>query len=264
MAGAFRSRSSPWSGLLSCAIREDDSVRPIEVAYAISLPAWIFALIGGNVTSASPDCISSCLMIHLFLIFACLVVSSHEEEWKRDFGEVLAVGALCLCFKLNSLGLVVGIWTIATILFYKRAGPTGVLRKPVLLIVGLPTFLLGTWMWRGITLSGYPFFPSTALAMPVEWRMPRKEVWQFYGLTVWCARDPHFEGSMKRALKTWKWLPHWSNRVRAGWKFALAALFALAGNYSFVQGNLIWVVMLPVILFGPGILEEGTRRKFGT
>jgi hypothetical protein len=51
-------------------------------------------------------------------------------------------------------------------------------------------------------------------------------------------------------------------RVGAGWKFALAALFALAGNYSFVQGNLIWVVMLPVILFAPGILEEGTRRKF--
>jgi hypothetical protein len=29
-----------------------------------------------------------------------------------------------------------------------------------------------------------------------------------------------------------------------------------------VQGNLIWVVTLPVILFAPGILEKGTRRKF--
>ena len=51
-------------------------------------------------------------------------------------------------------------------------------------------------------------------------------------------------------------------RVGAGWKFGLAAVCALAGNYSFVQGNLIWVVMLPVILFAPGILKEGTRRKF--
>jgi hypothetical protein len=213
----------PWLGLslslfamvrlgLLCFLR-NDSARPIEVAYAISLPAWIFALVGGNVTSASPDCISSCLMIHLFLIFACFVVSSHEEEWKQNFGEILAVGALCLCIKLNSLGLVAGIWTIATILFYKRAWPAGVLRRRVLLMAGLPTFLLGTWMWRGVTLSGYPFFPSTALAMPVEWRMPRKEVWQFYGLTVWCARDPDFEGSMKRALKTWKWLPHWRKRI---------------------------------------------------
>jgi hypothetical protein len=57
-------------------------------------------------------------------------------------------------------------------------------------------------LWRGVVLSGYPFFPATALAMPVEWRMPRKDVQQFYGLTVWCARDPDFKGSMKSALKT--------------------------------------------------------------
>jgi hypothetical protein len=50
--------------------------------------------------------------------------------------------------------------------------------------------------------------------------------------------------------------------VGASKKFALAAACALGGNYSFVQGNLIWVVTLPVILFAPGILEKGVRRKF--
>ncbi len=51
-------------------------------------------------------------------------------------------------------------------------------------------------------------------------------------------------------------------RMGAGRKFVLAAACALAGNYSFVQGNLIWVVTLPVILFAPGILDERVRRKF--
>ncbi len=51
-------------------------------------------------------------------------------------------------------------------------------------------------------------------------------------------------------------------RIGAGWKFGLAAACAIAGNYSFVQGNLIWLVALPVILFAPGILEEEVRRKF--
>ncbi len=51
-------------------------------------------------------------------------------------------------------------------------------------------------------------------------------------------------------------------RIGAGWKFGLAAVFAAAGNYSFVQGNLIWLVTLPVILLAPGILEERARRKF--
>ena len=45
-------------------------------------------------------------------------------------------------------------------------------------------------------------------------------------------------------------------------KFVLAVLFALAGNYSFVQGNLIWPAALPVILFAPDILRKGVRRNF--
>ncbi|HEY5743590.1 MAG TPA: hypothetical protein VIS99_13730 [Terrimicrobiaceae bacterium] len=51
-------------------------------------------------------------------------------------------------------------------------------------------------------------------------------------------------------------------RIAPGWKFGLAAASALAGNYSFVHGNLIWLVALPVILFAPGILEKETRRTF--
>ena len=52
------------------------------------------------------------------------------------------------------------------------------------------------------------------------------------------------------------------SQVGTGWKFALAAASAVAGNYSFVQGNLIWLVTLPLILWAPGVLEERTRRKF--
>ncbi len=45
-------------------------------------------------------------------------------------------------------------------------------------------------------------------------------------------------------------------------KFMLAAVFALAGNYSFVQGNLIWPAVLPIILFAPNILAKTVRRNF--
>lgn len=51
-------------------------------------------------------------------------------------------------------------------------------------------------------------------------------------------------------------------RINARWKFGLAAGCALAGTYSFVQGNLIWVVILPIILLAPGILSELARRRF--
>jgi hypothetical protein len=45
-------------------------------------------------------------------------------------------------------------------------------------------------------------------------------------------------------------------------KFILAAIFALAGNCSFVQGNLIWLAALPVILWAPDILRAGVRKRF--
>jgi hypothetical protein len=51
-------------------------------------------------------------------------------------------------------------------------------------------------------------------------------------------------------------------RIAALPKFILAAVFALAGNYSFVQGNLIWPAVLPLILFAPEILAKGRRKNF--
>ena len=45
-------------------------------------------------------------------------------------------------------------------------------------------------------------------------------------------------------------------------KFVLGASFALAGNFSFVQGNLIWPAALPIILFAPEILTKSARRNF--
>ena len=51
-------------------------------------------------------------------------------------------------------------------------------------------------------------------------------------------------------------------RIPALPKFVMAAAFALAGNYSFVHGNLIWPAALPMILFAPGILTKAARRNF--
>ena len=51
-------------------------------------------------------------------------------------------------------------------------------------------------------------------------------------------------------------------RIPALPKFVMAAVFALAGNFSFVQGNLIWPAALPVILFAPDILRKGVHRNF--
>ena len=49
-------------------------------------------------------------------------------------------------------------------------------------------------------------------------------------------------------------------RIPALPKFVLGASFALAGNFSFVQGNLIWPAALPIILFAPEILTKVAQK----
>ena len=82
-------------------------------------------------------------------------------------------------------------------------------------MTALSALLLTTWSARGVVLSGYPFFPSSAVGMPVPWRMPVKQVDSFRGMMVAWARDPDPNKKVKTTLRTWRWLPSWSQRIHA-------------------------------------------------
>ena len=189
---------------------------PIEIAYAMSLPAWLFVLLGSNISGASPDGISSCLMLHFFLIFACFIVSRSDEELCWRLGEILFLGALCLSVSLNSLGLVGGALAVVGVRLFRTRGSLRFFKQRRLAVMtALSAVVLSTWMGRGVLLSGYPLFPSSALAMPVPWRMPVKQVNSFRGMIIALARDPDPNGNIKRTLRTWRWLPGWIQRAHS-------------------------------------------------
>jgi hypothetical protein len=189
---------------------------PIEIAYAISLPAWLSILATFSNSSASPDRIIACLSIHFFLVFACYVASNEEREKTRSFGEIFPLGVLCLSVKSSSLGLVIGIFaaTIALLLREGKRQAGGIfLQKRVAAMSLLAAVMMTTWMSRGVILSGYPLFPSTAMAMPVAWRMPVRGVKDFQQEILRWARDPDPGSDRREILKTWRWLPPWSERL---------------------------------------------------
>jgi hypothetical protein len=197
-------------------VRKSPVSTPIEVAYAISLPAWIFVLLGNNISSASPDSISFGLILHFFLVFSCFVVSRSDEELRWRLGEILFLGALCLCVSWNSLGLVGGALAVVVVRLFRTRERLLFLRHRRLLVMAVCSFvLLSTWMGRGVLLSGYPFFPSSALAMRVPWRMPVKQVNSFRGVMIAWARDPDPSRNIKRTLRTWRWLPGWIHRAHS-------------------------------------------------
>jgi hypothetical protein len=219
----------PWLGLslsvfaivrlLLMRLQRRDRVETIELAYAVSLPVWISTQANFSISSsASPDCIIACLSIHFFLVFACFVVSAEERERARNLGEILALGVLCISVKSSSVGLVLGVWavTIALLLIEKRRDFYLIfLKGRVAAMSLLAAVFLATWMGRGIILSGYPLFPSTALAMPVPWRMPVKGIVEFQKEILRWARDPDPDSNPKKVIKTWQWLPGWCERVLA-------------------------------------------------
>ena len=209
----------PWLGLtlslfamvrlaLSRFVREEHT-QPIEVAYAVSLPAWIFIFVGGDTSSATPDCTSACLMLHFFLIFACFMLARVNER-HNYLGEILFLGALCICIKLNTLGLVAGIWALCVVtLLLGRQGAL-FFQRQVVVVAAISIFMLMTWMGRGVLISGYPFFPSSALAMPVEWKTPATRVDGFRTLVMGWARDRE---NFAQPLTTWLWVPNWLSRI---------------------------------------------------
>ncbi len=166
----------------------------IEIAYAISLPAWLSTLATFSLSSASPDCIISCLSIHFFLVFACYVVSDDEKpEGRAVCGEILLLGVLCRYRQVQQSwprgrSLAVG-FTVA-LHERKRQTTSNFSREAGRRHVGFGGRHFCHLDGRGILLSGYPLFPSTALAMPVPWRMPTKEIIEFQQEIVRWARDP--------------------------------------------------------------------------
>jgi hypothetical protein len=164
----------PWLGLSLSSLAivrmafgqlgKELAARPIEIAYAISLPAWIFS---------------------------CFVASTDHPERSQNLGEILFLGAACLCVNPNSLAFVAGVVIACGVsLLLGKQGAQLLRDRRIVLMTALSALLLTTWSARGVVLSGYPFFPSSAVGMPVAWRMPVKQVDSFRGMMIAWARDP--------------------------------------------------------------------------
>jgi hypothetical protein len=185
-------------------------LEPIEKAYAISLPAWIYTLLINNISSNSPDVALACLQIHLFLCFASFLAARGSKAILDELSELIILSALSVCVKLNSIFFAAAIGLLAIGVALTRIGAPRLLGGKQLLYASLAALVLCLpWAARGIVSSGYPLFPSTALAAPVAWRVPKADVSSFYDMAVFLGRQPDAD-----LASGFAWVPAW---LRTNW-----------------------------------------------
>jgi hypothetical protein len=272
----------PWLGLtlstyallrLIMARRAQRS--PLEIVYAISFPAWIYTLLGNNISSGSPDVASSCLLIHLFLTFAAFIMTVDRLERARLCGDLWLLGAICICVKLNTLGMVGGIWSAAALFLILEKDVSRAWRTEAVYGAVIAACLLGFWVYRGVLLTGYPLFPSRVISAPVAWQVKASEADQCREDTVYWARIPY--GDRKVALEGLSWVRPWIKRVMSldiqfDWPIGIgltgsAALLLLAWMEKRLRRSLYFLMLLCVPLLFHTVFWISTApepRYFGS
>jgi len=256
----------PWLGLslsgfallqgLCTMLEFRGRLEPIERAYLISLPAWIYTLLTPNISSNSPDIPSACLQIHVFLCFASFLAARDDSTIRSGFAILLVLAALSLAVKLNSAFFVATISLLSLLVLMVRRGRRLFLSQEVLLAALVAAAIFFPWVLRGILTSGYPFFPSSALGAPVAWRVPAADVSYFYDITVYWGRQPFYD--LEKVRTGFAWVPEWFQRNwqltdQFGRPFVLFAVWALllamlASRIKDLRKSLVrlFVMILPV------------------
>jgi hypothetical protein len=144
---------------------------------------------------------------------------------------VVATALLCLSvtFKLSAAMFVLLAWIVALAMVWTMEVRTAS-RNYAALIVAISAAILVPWCIRGMLLSGYPFFPSTAFGFPVDWKVPAG-IAKYYARGVQSfGRDP--DAYFLKDTEGWKWLGNWlAHAVRNRPAFQTPTLVAVCGSF---------------------------------
>lgn len=187
------------------------------ITQTLLLPAVVAQALAGDISSPTPDLAVFAVGVAAFTMMAQWLEDDRKDESTRRASALILVVLLatgCIVkLSFTAFGLsVAGVLLFATWRDSTSAAPAGVRWLSLTLVVvancwGVPGAL------HGIVLSGYPAFPSTLLAWPVDWRLPLADA---QATTDWIrswARTPGVHP--REVLGSWDWLGPWWARTTA-------------------------------------------------
>lgn len=234
---------------------------PIDWFYCIlAIPVSFWATrsrIVGTLTD-EPAAIT-CLVATGILFHGLLPIEgeSHRHTGSSRMVVATALFALVVSFKVSTAVFALLAWCLAFSRLWLMDRSASEHRIYLVAAVTLSTAILLPWCVRGIILSGYPFFPSTLLGLPVGWKTPAGLANLYSaGIRSW-GRDP--DAFFLADTQGFAWIAHWLNRVirdRVGFQVPLGiSLSGLAlGLAARIQGKALpvcrWLWLLLPSLAG--------------
>ncbi|MCI0432023.1 MAG: hypothetical protein L0271_00035 [Gemmatimonadetes bacterium] len=182
----------------------------------------------------------------LSLLASALASGARAESRTGRADAVMAalVFTLAAAYKLSVALVAFPAWLIAIgLLARDRAIEPGATRT-LSLALAASVLLIGTWLVRGVVLSGYPLYPLRVLAFPVEWSVP--------------AEQAAAESAWIRFF-AWTWHePGMYNAVDPVWLCRPASLIR-PWLRSLFRADVLWQVVVPATL-AVGLALSGLRH----
>ena len=177
-----------------------------QCVLAIPLIFWVLR---GQIVGAQTDepATIACLVAVAILFEELAKDGDHLQESPGGRLVVAAVlFSLAVTFKMSTIVFAVIAWclTLGRLHFIKQSA-----RGRKLYIAGalvLSTLILFPWCLRGIVLTGYPFYPATAMGFPVDWKYPQDAARLYVALVHSWGRNPD---ARIADTQGYLWLPGW-------------------------------------------------------
>ncbi|HEV1995543.1 MAG TPA: hypothetical protein VGR03_14525 [Candidatus Acidoferrum sp.] len=153
---------------------------------------------------------------------------SHGDTTPLGLLIAMVLFSLAITFKISSLVFASAGWTVAVLKLWSLSRNTPMGKRQLVWAVILSAAIVLPWIGRGVVLTGYPFFPSTAFSIPVDWKVPAFETQMQADFARSFARVPDLTYDYAHG---WHWLRPWFRElVREREEFLIPLLFALAGG----------------------------------
>jgi hypothetical protein len=155
-----------------------------------------------------------------------------DDSRSMDLVIAMALFSLAVTFKISSAVFALLGWSVAAAKLWSLKRSTASGKRQIVWAMILSAAIVLPWVGRGLVLTGYPFFPSTALAVPVDWKVPALETQQQADFARSFARVPDLTYEYAHG---WKWLRPWFRQlVREREGFLIPLFFAMAGGAAVI------------------------------